>query len=94
MYKTLPAQPDLDGLDALKHGVDVVTFTSESTVQNFIAIVKQNGLDPLRLPNDPVFACIGPVTEQAAREEGFSKLIVADKYTADGLIKIIESLNK
>ncbi|MBK9925125.1 MAG: uroporphyrinogen-III synthase [Anaerolineales bacterium] len=94
VYKTLPAQPDLDGLDALKQGVDVVTFTSASTVQNFSAIVKQNGLDPLHLPNDPVFACIGPVTEQAAREEGFSKLVIANEYTADGLIKIIESLNR
>src|SRR5215208_4263903 len=70
VYKTLPAQPDAEGLAALKAGVDVVTLTSPSTVQNFVAIAKQNGLDPLHLPNNPVFACIGPITEQAAKEEG------------------------
>src|SRR5215216_6060338 len=64
VYKTLPAHPDLEGLLALHTGVDVITFTSQSTVQNFMAIAEQNGLDPLNLPNDPQFACIGPITEQ------------------------------
>lgn len=86
VYKTLPAEIDMDGLNTLKSGVDIVTFTSASTVENFTAICKQNGLDPLNLPNDPLFACIGPVTEQAAREAGFANLVVAKEYTTDGLI--------
>ena len=57
-----------------------------STVQNFVAIAQQNGLDPLNLPNNPLFACIGPITEQAAREEGLSNLVVAKEYTTEGLI--------
>lgn len=92
VYKTLPAQPDADGLAALKAGVDVVTLTSPSTVQNFVAIAKQNGLDPLNLPNNPLFACIGPITERAAREEGISNLVVAKEYTAEGLIQILSDL--
>ena len=90
VYKTLPAKIDIEGLAALKSGVDVITFTSASTVENFVAIVKQNGLDPLNLPNDPLFACIGPITEQAAKEAGFQNIIVAKEYTTDGLIEVIQ----
>src|SRR5689334_24507596 len=39
VYKTLPAQTDSQGLAALKTGVDWITFTSPSTVQNFVEIV-------------------------------------------------------
>ncbi len=92
VYETLPTQPDPEGLAALKFGVDVITFTSASTVQNFIAIACENGLDPSRLPNNPMFACIGPITEQAAREEGLTNLVVAKEYTSEGLIQIISNL--
>ena len=92
VYKTLPAQPDPEGLAALKSGVDVITLTSPSTVRNFVAIARQNGLDPVRLPNDPVFACIGPITEGAAKEEGLANLVTAKEYTTEGLAEIISSL--
>lgn len=92
VYKTLPTQPDAEGLAALKAGVDWITFTSPSTVQNFVAIAKQNGLNPLKLPNNPLFACIGPITELAAREEGLVNLVVAKEYTSDGLIQTISNL--
>jgi uroporphyrinogen III methyltransferase/synthase len=92
VYKTLPAQPDPDGIAALKSGVDVITLTSPSTVQNFVAIAKQHGLDPLNLPNNPLFACIGPITEQAAKEEGLIKLIVAKEYITEGLMEVITNL--
>ncbi|MBI5943312.1 MAG: uroporphyrinogen-III synthase [Chloroflexi bacterium] len=94
VYRTLPASIDMDGLTALKSGVDVITFTSASTVENFFAICTQNGLDPLSLPNNPLVACIGPITEQAAREAGFQNLIVAKEYTTDGLLETITRLEK
>ncbi len=92
VYRTLPAEIDLNGLNALKSGVDIITFTSASTVENFVAIAKQNGLDPLNLPNNPLFACIGPVTEQAARNAGFQNIVVAKDYTTEGLIEVIAKL--
>jgi uroporphyrinogen-III synthase len=92
VYKTLPAQLNPEGLAALKSGVDIVTFTSPSTVQNFAAIARQNGLDPLALPGNPLFACIGPITEKAAREEGFTNLVTAREYTTEGLIEVISHL--
>jgi uroporphyrinogen-III synthase len=92
VYKTLPVQPEATGLDALRSGVDVVTLTSPSTVQNFIAIVRQNGLDPLHLPGNPLFACIGPITEQAAREDGLSNLVVAKEYTTEGMLEVLANM--
>jgi uroporphyrinogen-III synthase len=92
VYKTLPAQPSPEGLAALRSGVDLVTLTSPSTVQNFVAIARQNGLDPLSLPGNPLFACIGPITEQAAREEGLVNLVTAKEYTTEGLIEVISKL--
>ena len=94
VYKTLPAQPDPEGLAALKSGVNVITLTSPSTVHNFVATARQNGLDPLHLPKDPVLACIGPITEQAAREEGLANLVTAKEYTTEGLAEIISSLER
>ena len=94
VYKTLPSQPDAEGIAALKSGVDVVTFTSASTVENFVAITKRNGLDPLSLPNNPLFACIGPITEQAAREEGLQNIVTAKEYTTEGLIEAITNMEK
>lgn len=92
VYKTLPTQPDGEGLEALRAGVDVITLTSPSTAQNFIAIAKLNGLDPLKLPNHPIFACIGPITEQAAKEAGLPNIVVAKEYTTDGLLAVLKSL--
>jgi len=92
VYKTLPTQPDAEGLAALKAGLDVITFTSASSVENFVAILRQNKLDPLNLPNHPLFVCIGPITEQAAREAGLINLVVAKKYTTEGLIEAVSKL--
>lgn len=94
VYRTLPAEIDMDGLNALKSGVDIVTFTSASTVENFVAVARKNQLDPLNLPNNPLFACIGPITEQAARSEGFENIVVAKEYTTDGLIEAITNMEK
>ena len=92
VYQTLPVQPDPDGIAALKSGVDIVTLTSPSTVQNFAAIARQHGLDPLSLAGNPLFACIGPITEQAAREAGLLNLVVAKEYTTAGLIEALNNL--
>jgi uroporphyrinogen III methyltransferase / synthase len=92
VYNALPVQPNLDSLAVLKLGVDVITFTSASAVENFAAILRQNNLDPLKMSNNPLIACIGPITEQAARAAGFQNIVVAKEYTTEGLIKIISTL--
>lgn len=91
VYRTLPAAPEAEGLTALKSAVDWITFTSPSTVENFMEIVRRQGLDPLHLPGKPQIACIGPITEKAAREEGFDVALVAKDYTTEGLIEALKS---
>ncbi len=89
VYKTLPVQPDTDGLTALRSGVDWITFTSPSTVRNFVEILHQQKMNPLQLEGKPKIACIGPITERAARDEGFRVDVVAEKYTTEGLVNEI-----
>jgi uroporphyrinogen-III synthase len=57
----------------------VVTFTSPSTVHNFIELI---GGD--RVP--PIVACIGPVTAEACRSHGIDVQVDADHHTIDGLV--------
>ena len=91
VYKTLPVQPDPEGLARLKSGVDWITFTSPSTVQNFVQVISQQNMNPFHLMGNPKVACIGPITERAAREEGFKVDLVAEKYTTEGLIKALSN---
>lgn len=89
-YYTVPASPDLNGIQALRSGVDVVTFTSGSTARNFVTLVQNAGLDPFDLPGDPMISCIGPKTAKAVREVGLRVDIVAQEYTVEGLIAGIQ----
>jgi len=91
VYKTLPVQPDPEGLAALKSGVDWITFTSPSTVRNFVEIIRQQKLDPFKLTGNPKIACIGPITECAAKDEGYQVDLVAEKYTTEGLINALSN---
>jgi uroporphyrinogen-III synthase len=71
--------------------VDAVTFTSPSTVENFVALVRRSGLDPISLPGNPKIACIGPITQSAAEEAGFVHVVVAEKYTSEGIVELLRS---
>ncbi|ERJ92778.1 uroporphyrinogen-III C-methyltransferase [Selenomonas sp. oral taxon 892 str. F0426] len=64
--------------------IDVVTFTSSSTVKN---LVRQLGnITPLQHTK---IACIGPVTAETARSFALEPDIVAENYTIDGLVHAI-----
>ncbi len=89
-YRTLPSLPDPQGLAALREGVDIITFTSSSTVRHFLALAESSGLDPFRLPGAPLFACIGPVTAATAKECGLPVGVVADEFTTAGLLKALK----
>ena len=78
-YRTLPAAPDPRGLSELRCGVDVITFTSSSTVRNFVALVGNETFGA-------AIACIGPITAQTAREAGLRVDVTASEYTTDGLV--------
>jgi len=58
---------------------DVVTFTSSSTVEQWMAAF---GADLV----PPTVACIGPVTADTARRHGLRVDVVADSHTVTGLV--------
>lgn len=93
VYHTVLAEPDPKGLAELRAGVDVITFTSGSTVKSFFTQCQNAGIDALNLPSDPVIACIGPKTAQTARDMGLSVDIIADPHTTAGLVAKIKSLS-
>lgn len=66
---------------AERDAIDVITFTSPSTVDNFIDIVGRNNI-----PEDTKIACIGPVTKKAAEEAGLAVHIMEGPYTMEGMV--------
>lgn len=82
-YRTVPFRPLPEAFTHLRAGADVLTFTSPSTVRNFVRLLGR-GLDDL-LIDGTLVACIGPVTAQAAAELALPVHVVADEYTIEGL---------
>lgn len=63
--------------------VDMVTFTSSSTVTHFARAIEG------RLPDRVAVACIGPITAQTARDLAMRVDIIAQEYTTRGLVEAI-----
>ena len=63
--------------------VDVITFTSSSTVTNFVEIMGRD----FKLPAHVDIACIGPVTADTAKKAGFRINISQEEYTMEGLVQ-------
>ncbi|HLD92631.1 MAG TPA: uroporphyrinogen-III synthase [Anaerolineales bacterium] len=86
VYRTVPAYPAVEGLRQIRLGVDTLTFTSSSTVHNFVSMMHKANLDPGNLPGSPVYAYIGPVTAGTARDCELPIDIVADIHTLEGMV--------
>jgi uroporphyrinogen III methyltransferase/synthase len=77
-YRTIVGRPSSEALAAAATA-SAVTFTSSSTVTNYLAVTGD-------LPVPPVVACIGPITADTARAAGLSVDVVAAEHTIDGLV--------
>ena len=88
-YETRQAPGTGDALLSLlnEQKIDMVTFTSSSTVKNFMALIPRENQSTLL--SGITHACIGPITEKTAISLGISPRIVADTYTIDGLVDAI-----
>ena len=87
VYKTIIPEQSSDQLQKnLENNIDVITFTSSSTVNNFIEIL---GKDNLAQLSGIKLAAIGPVTEETAHKAGLKIDILAEDYTIDGLVSAI-----
>jgi uroporphyrinogen-III synthase len=62
---------------------DWITFTSSSTVQNFVAVAGIDALEGVKV------ASIGPVTSATARSLGIAVTAEAREFTIDGLVEAI-----
>ena len=109
-YRTESVDIDLEVLELIKNDeLDLLTFTSSSTVDNFISglekIIKNevdreknsgesNQQELWRQLKEIPAACIGPVTAEKAREYGLNVKITAAEYTIEGLFAAILEKNK
>ena len=86
IYETLPARLTLMDLAPLADGVDVITFTSSSTVESLITAVSdvENGRF-LPYLHTALIACIGPKTAVTARDLGLTVNLIAEEHTIEGL---------
>ena len=86
-YRTVRSDRNAAELESFlaEDKVDVITFTSPSTVANFLGIM---GPD-FHLPSKVRIACIGPVTETAARGAGLPVDILQERYTIPGLVETL-----
>ncbi len=76
--------------DKLEKGkIDVVTFTSSSTVKNFLRLLPE-GKPADRLAG-VVLASIGPITTATARALGLAVDVTADHFTISGLCDAVVS---
>ena len=92
-YQTLtPQKSDFSFLKRLDEGnIDVITFTSSSTVTNFLNRLSKKHYEKL---HGITIACIGPVTKKTAESHGLVVSIVPNQYTVDGLISAIDDYFK
>ncbi|HHW60415.1 MAG TPA: uroporphyrinogen-III C-methyltransferase [Syntrophomonadaceae bacterium] len=73
--------------EVLQGQADYITFTSSSTVKNFVALLGKEHIP--QFDQDVSVACIGPITAETARQYGFTVDIIAQEYTISGLIEAI-----
>ncbi|KJS33177.1 MAG: HemD protein [Desulfatitalea sp. BRH_c12] len=87
-YRTVQAgKNEAELMARLQEGaIDMVTFTSSSTVRNFKALLPATAQDAL---HGAAVACIGDITAETAVALGFKVAIVADVFTIDGLCDAI-----
>jgi uroporphyrinogen III methyltransferase/synthase len=88
VYRTIRPSLAAERLkDELRAGqIHVMTFASSSTVRNF-SLVFESREEMLKLTAGIPVACIGPITAQAAHEEGLSVTILPKENTIPALVE-------
>src|SRR4030095_13043973 len=83
-YRTVPETRDVTGVRRrlAKEAADLITFTSSSTVENFLAL-------GLPWPEGMRVASIGPITSKTARDHGLTIDIEARRHDVEGLVQAI-----
>jgi uroporphyrinogen III methyltransferase/synthase len=90
VYRTIVPAVDVVSLTQQLHNgrVAAVTFTSSSTVRNFVEVF--GGRDAVRsLVARVVIACIGPITARTAEEYGLTVTVMPAENTVSALAEAI-----
>ena len=84
-YRTVMETNDVTGARErfTREGADLITFTSSSTVENFMAL-------GLPLPKGMKVASIGPITSKTARQAGLKVDVEARRHDIEGLVSAIQ----
>ncbi len=90
IYKTkkLKGNKQLLSSNLRERNLDLITFTSPSTVRSFAEKLKGNYKKEIK--NIPVI-CIGPVTANEAVKYDFKVVKIASPYTISGLVAAVEN---
>ena len=88
-YRTVAPAVDISALmhSIQRREIDMVTFTSSSTVTHFARLLEGRSLAET-LAGIAV-ACIGPITRQTVVELGGQTDVVAEEFTIPGLVRAI-----
>jgi uroporphyrinogen III methyltransferase/synthase len=88
-YETLKSDENRDDLvqNLKDNHIDLITFTSSSTVKNFKALLPPENFT--KLMKQVTIASIGPITSDTAKKLGFDVHITAEDYTIPGLVEAI-----
>jgi uroporphyrinogen III methyltransferase/synthase len=86
-YRTVPETDDITGARKrfIDEGADLITFTSSSTVENFLAM-------KLPWPKGIKTASIGPITSGTMKDAGLQVDVEATQHDIDGLVEAIVGL--
>jgi uroporphyrinogen III methyltransferase/synthase len=82
LYETVREDPEPEAIEAAM-AADYVTFTSSSTVMNFLEVTGG------RMPEGARPVSIGPVTSGALREAGFEPAVEASRHDPEGLVEAL-----
>jgi len=91
VYHTIMPEGKTDEVKSMLEAgdIDMVTFTSSSTVTNFINIFGPDSEKIKSYLKDVDIASIGPITSDTAKKNGLKITVEAKDYTIDGLIEAI-----
>jgi uroporphyrinogen III methyltransferase / synthase len=89
IYETIKSDENSEYLLNLleEKEIDIITFTSSSTVKNFKALLPEDKFSELM--KGVIIASIGPITSDTAKSLGFSVDIEAKEYTISGLCEAV-----
>lgn len=88
-YRTVLPQVNVSYLCALlrERKIDMITFTSSSTVSNLVEILR--GQKVVELLAETPIACIGPITKKTVEDLGMRANVVSEEFTIPGLVRAI-----